>query len=145
MSAKLVSGRAKRALGGSRGPKDSLKSTPRSGDSTYGTTIKHDDEFLRLSTPQQALLHLHGPGQKFSPERAGNLPELRGDNEILVQVLAIGLSPADWMGADDGFTQPSYPWINGRDFAGIVVKEPSNPSLIRLGDVVLGPGRYTNG
>lgn len=38
-----------------------------------------------------------------------------------------------------GFGQPSYPWINGRDFAGIVVREPRAPSRIKLGDVVCGP------
>ncbi|WPH01679.1 putative GroES-like superfamily, Luciferase-like domain, alcohol dehydrogenase-like protein [Acrodontium crateriforme] len=97
------------------------------------------DEFLKLSAPQQDLLLLHGPGQKYSLERAANIPELRGDDEILVQVLAIGLNPVDWKGADYGFSQPSYPWVNGRDFAGIVVKAPRKASRIRIGDVVFGP------
>ena len=55
------------------------------------------------------------------------------------QVLAIGLNPVDWKGADYGFSQPSYPWVNGRDFAGIVVKGPKRPSRIHTGDVVFGP------
>ena len=68
-----------------------------------------------------------------------DIPELHGDDEILVQVLAIGLNPVDWKGADYGFGQPSYPWVNGRDFSGIVVKAPRKPSRIQLGDVVFGP------
>lgn len=38
-----------------------------------------------------------------------------------------------------GFGQPSYPWINGRDFAGIVVRAPKVDSRIKTGDVVFGP------
>lgn len=98
-----------------------------------------DDEFLRLSSPQQDVLLLHGPRQKYSLEKAKNIPGLQGDDEILVQVLAIGLNPVDWKGNDYGFGQPSYPWINGRDFAGIVVKAPRKPSRIQQGDVVFGP------
>lgn len=98
-----------------------------------------DDEFLRLASPQQELLLLHGPRQKYSLERAKDIPDLRRDDEVLVQVLAIGLNPVDWKGADYGFSQPSYPWVNGRDFAGIVVKAPRKASRIQQGDVVFGP------
>jgi NADPH:quinone reductase-like Zn-dependent oxidoreductase len=105
------------------------------------TKLEEDDEFLKLSSPQQDILLLHGPRQKYSLEHSANIPELRGDSEVLVQVLAIGLNPVDWKGADYGFGQPSYPWINGRDFAGIVVKGPrkSSNGRIQQGDVVFGP------
>jgi hypothetical protein len=102
------------------------------GNST-NTQTHHEDEFLRLEKPQQDLLLLHGPRQKYTLERAHEIPELRGDDEILVQTLAIGLNPVDWKGADYGFSQPSYPWINGRDFAGIVVKAPRKESRIKQG------------
>ena len=98
----------------------------------------NEDEFLRLSSPQQDVLLLHGPRQKYSLEKAKDIPELRGDDEVLVQVLAIGLNPVDWKGNDFDFGQPSYPWVNGRDFAGIVVKAPRKPSRIQQGDVVFG-------
>ncbi|KAK5128195.1 hypothetical protein LTR08_004074 [Meristemomyces frigidus] len=113
---------------------------PDSHANTATLSNRQEDEFLKLASPQQDLLLLHGPRQKYSLERAKAIPELRGDNEILVQVLAIGLNPVDWKGADYGFSQPSYPWINGRDFAGIVVKA-ARKGLGRLqqGDVVFGP------
>jgi len=112
----------------------------RTNGATNGVSHRSsDDEFLRLSSPQQDVLLLHGPRQKYSLEKAKDIPELRGDDEILVQVLAIGLNPVDWKGADYGFGQPSYPWVNGRDFAGIVVKAPRKPSRIQQGDVVFGP------
>ncbi|KAB8349429.1 hypothetical protein FH972_023456 [Carpinus fangiana] len=77
------------------------------------------DEFLKLSQPQQDVLLLHGPRQKYSLEKAQDVPELKSDNEILIQ--------------------PQYPWVNGRDFAGIVVRAPRSPSRIKIGDVVCGP------
>jgi len=100
-----------------------------------------DDQFLRLSEPQQDLLLLHGPRQKYSLAKAQDIPTLKDDREILVQVLAIGLNPVDWKGADYGFSQPKYPWVNGRDFAGIVVRPPRQKysSRIQQGDIVFGP------
>ncbi|TKA75382.1 hypothetical protein B0A55_06005, partial [Friedmanniomyces simplex] len=112
------------------------------GDShppSNGSHTKPADEFLRLASPQQDMLLLHGPRQKYSLEHAKDIPELRGEHEILVQVLVIGLNPVDWKGADYGFSQPSYPWVNGRDFAGIVVKAPRKSSRVQQGDVVFGP------
>lgn len=50
----------------------------------------HDDEFLRLESPQQDILLLHGPRQKYSLEKAKDIPELHKEDEILVQILAIG-------------------------------------------------------
>lgn len=107
---------------------------------TNGTSHTYaDDEFLKLDAPQQDILLLHGPGKKYTLERAKEIPELKDDEELLVQVLAIGLNPVDWKGADYGFSQPSYPWVNGRDFAGIVVRAPRRPSRIQQGDIVFGP------
>lgn len=46
----------------------------------------YDDEFQHLPKPQQDILQLHGPRQKYSLEKAGEIPELRSDREILIQV-----------------------------------------------------------
>ncbi|SMY18631.1 unnamed protein product [Zymoseptoria tritici ST99CH_1A5] len=118
----------------------SLNSTPyTNGHSNGYNASTQDDEFLRLDAPQQDLLLLHGPRQKYKLEKSKEIPDLQGEREILVQVLAIGLNPVDWKGADYGFSQPSYPWVNGRDFAGIVVRAPRTNSRIQQGDVVFGP------
>ena len=37
---------------------------------------------------------------------------------------------------DYDFGLPSFPWVNGRDFAGIVVKTGNAASRIKAGDVV---------
>ena len=109
------------------------------GNGIKSPTDSSSDEFLRLDAPQQDLLLLHGPRQKYKLEKSSSIPELQGEREILVQVLAIGLNPVDWKGADYGFSQPSYPWVNGRDFAGIVVRAPRTGSRVQQGDVVFGP------
>lgn len=109
------------------------------GNGATPSNESSDDEFLRLDAPQQDLLLLHGPRQKYKLEKSSSIPELQGEREILVQVLAIGLNPVDWKGADYGFSQPSYPWVNGRDFAGIVVRAPRTGSRVQQGDVVFGP------
>ncbi|KAJ7431302.1 chaperonin 10-like protein [Mycena galericulata] len=93
---------------------------------------------LKLKHTRMVLL-LHGPRQKYALEKAKDIPSIQSDDEILIQVLAIGLNPIDWKGPDFGFGQPSYPWINGRDFAGIVVTGPRKESLIKSGDIVFGP------
>lgn len=38
--------------------------------------------------------------------------------------------------SDYNFGLPSFPWINGRDFAGIVVKVGKGVSRVKLGDAV---------
>lgn len=45
-----------------------------------------NDAFQHLPKPQQDILLLHGPRQKYCLEKAGEIPELRSDREILVQV-----------------------------------------------------------
>lgn len=74
---------------------------------TNGNSHGHNDEFLKLSTPQQDVLMLHGPRQRYSLEKAQEIPELKHDREMLIQVLAIGLNPVDWKGADYGMPRPS--------------------------------------
>lgn len=58
-----------------------------------------EDEFLRLEKPQQDVLLVHGPRKRYSLEE-GDIPELRSEREVLIQVLAIGLNPVDWKGVD---------------------------------------------
>lgn len=77
-------------------------------DNTNAPSHTHNDEFLKLDTPQQDVLMLHGPRQRYSLEKAQKIPELKNDREMLIQVLAIGLNPVDWKGADFG-TARTFP------------------------------------
>lgn len=44
------------------------------------------DQFQRLPKPQQEILVLHGPRQRYRLEKAQDIPELKSYEEILVQV-----------------------------------------------------------
>lgn len=47
---------------------------------------QESDNFQHLPRPQQDVLLLHGPRQKYSLQTTGQIPALRSDREILVQV-----------------------------------------------------------
>lgn len=51
-----------------------------------GNTNRDHDQFQLRSNPQQDVLLLHGPGQKYSLHKTGRIPELRSEREILIQV-----------------------------------------------------------
>lgn len=87
----------------------------------------------------QSVLLIHGPGEEYKLTPNHEVPQPKSDEEILVKVVAIGLNPVDWKGPDYNFGLPSLPWINGRDFAGIVVKASKNLRRIKVGDVILSP------
>lgn len=63
---------------------------------TNGDTLNHEDNFSKgdlredafqhLPKLQQEVLLLHGPRQKYTLETNGELPEIRAEREILVQV-----------------------------------------------------------
>ena len=143
------------------------------GAKVSGYTNGHHDPFQHRPKPQQNVLLLHGPGQKYSLHKTGQVPELRSEREILIkvhgkvltcrlndtgtddhQVVAIGLNPVDWKGpyarllrnikrlftyhgkSDYNFGIPSLPWVNGRDFAGIVVETDRSVTRVKAGDVV---------
>ena len=39
-------------------------------------------------------------------------------------------------GSDYNFGIPSLPWVNGRDFAGVVIKTDRSVTRVKAGDVV---------
>lgn len=45
-----------------------------------------DESFQILPKPQQNILLLHGPRQRYSIDKARDLPELKSDQEVLIQV-----------------------------------------------------------
>lgn len=56
-----------------------------------GHTNGHQDHdaFQHLPKPQQDVLLLHGPRQKYSLHSTGEIPELRAEREILIQVVEV--------------------------------------------------------
>lgn len=64
------------------------------------------------------------------------IPQLK-DNEILVHNKAIGLNPIDWKGKKFGFGIYHFPWVNGRESSGIIVKKGSTVQNLEVGDKVI--------
>ena len=51
-----------------------------------GYTNGDHDPFQHRPKPQQNVLLLHGPGQKYSLHKTGQVPELKSEREILIKV-----------------------------------------------------------
>ncbi|KXT10079.1 hypothetical protein AC579_2467 [Pseudocercospora musae] len=86
---------------------------------------------------RQCALVLPALKQRFVLSQTHAVPEIKRSDELVVEIHAIGLNPIDWKSVDYGYGIPTLPYVAGRDFAGVVVKAPSAPSHIQLGDVVL--------
>ena len=56
------------------------------GAKVGGNINRHRDPFQHRPKPQQNVLLLHGPGQKYSLHKTGQIPELRSQREILIKV-----------------------------------------------------------
>ncbi|KAL1885679.1 hypothetical protein Plec18167_001174 [Paecilomyces lecythidis] len=108
------------------------------GDST-DTTRSNSPIDAKLQTSKQNVLLLHAAREKYKLIEDHAIPTLIHNGEILVKVLAIGLNPIDWKAPAFNFGIPALPWINGRDFAGVVVQVSNESSRVRAGDIVLVP------
>ncbi|KAF3391937.1 Enoyl reductase LovC [Talaromyces pinophilus] len=92
----------------------------------------------QLATTQNALL-LHAIKEKYTLVTDHAVPSILHQDEILIEVSAIGLNPIDWKAPAFNFGIPSLPWVFGRDLAGTVIKTSSSSSRLQTGDLVLVP------
>ena len=65
------------------------------GIDSRSETYDEEDLFQHLAKPQQDVLLLHGPRQKYALEKNAQIPEMRSDREILIQVRRGLLRPID--------------------------------------------------
>ena len=63
-------------------------------------------------------------------------PSLESDDEIIISTRAVGLNPIDWKSVDYNFCLPAFPWVTGREMAGIVEAVGSNVKDFKAGDRV---------
>jgi NADPH:quinone reductase-like Zn-dependent oxidoreductase len=63
-------------------------------------------------------------------------PSLESDDEIVISTRAVGLNPIDWKSVDYNFCLPAFPWVTGREMAGIVEAVGSNVRDFKVGDRV---------
>ncbi|KAI5950631.1 hypothetical protein CANMA_005291 [Candida margitis] len=65
------------------------------------------------------------------------IPEV-SPHEVLVQNKAIGLNPIDWKGKKYGFGIYHFPWINGRESSGDIVKVGSKVAHSEINNLSIG-------
>lgn len=64
------------------------------------------------------------------------MPELQKKGEIMIRNYATGLNPVDWKMVEYNFCLPEFPWIAGREMAGIVERVSPDVTSFRPGDRV---------
>ena len=66
-------------------------------------------------------------------------PELEHEREVVIRNHATGLNPIDFKSVDYNFCLPEFPWVTGREMAGVVEhvgREVEREGEIRAGDRV---------
>ncbi|KEQ82841.1 GroES-like protein [Aureobasidium pullulans EXF-150] len=102
--------------------------------------VRRADSPLENGLPfQQNIALLHAARERLVYTQDYPVPLPKTDDELVVEIRAIGLNPVDWKSIDYNFAIPQLPYIAGRDFAGVVVRAPTTPSRLRVGDLVLSP------
>ena len=63
-------------------------------------------------------------------------PSLETDDEVIISTCAVGLNPIDWKSVDYNFCLPAFPWVTGREMAGIVEAVGANVKDFKVGERV---------
>lgn len=63
-------------------------------------------------------------------------PSLNHESEVIIRTRAVGLNPIDYKSMDFNFCLPEFPWITGREMAGIVENVGSNVVNLKVGQRV---------
>ncbi|CAD0010835.1 unnamed protein product, partial [Aureobasidium pullulans] len=112
--------------------------------------VRRADSPLENGLPfQQNIALLHAARERLVYTQDYPVPVPKTDDELVVEIRAIGLNPVDWKSmytclpysfqmqltrstVDYNFAIPQLPYIAGRDFAGVVVRAPTAPSRLRV-------------
>ena len=95
-----------------------------------------------MSDKMQALVVTKPGGPEVLQVREIDLPRLRDESDVLVQVKATGINPADWQNRKSGAvydnqgSSTTNPTILGIDGVGVVVEAGREVTNVRLGDQV---------
>ena len=63
-------------------------------------------------------------------------PTLSHDREVIISNRATGLNPIDYKSVDYNFCLPEFPWITGREMAGVVEVVGAGVRGVKVGDHV---------
>ncbi|KAI3404292.2 hypothetical protein KGF56_002931 [Candida oxycetoniae] len=92
---------------------------------------------ITFNARNQSILSITHLKEPLKLQTKYPIPEIL-PHEILVNNKAIGLNPIDWKGKKYGFGIYHFPWINGRESSGDIVKIGSQVKEgLRIGDKVI--------
>jgi hypothetical protein len=89
---------------------------------------KPKDDLLLHAEPTEIILEpewsnpsllVTGKGQYEIREQIIS-PSHASSGEVIIRTQAVGLNPIDWKSVDYGFCLPEFPWITGREMAGVI-------------------------
>ena len=86
------------------------------------------------SKVNQALVVVEG--KKYQILESFPYPSLQTQKEVVIRTRAVGLNPIDWKSVDYGFCLPEFPWVTGREMAGIVEEVGSEVTDVKVGQKV---------
>lgn len=64
------------------------------------------------------------------------LPHLESENEVMIKTAAVGLNHIDWKSVEYNFCLPAFPWVTGREMAGVVEEVGADVTRFQPGDRV---------
>lgn len=63
-------------------------------------------------------------------------PSLENEEDIIIETQATGLNPIDWKSVEHNFCLPEFPWVTGREMAGVIRQVGSKVKGLKVGDRV---------
>ncbi|KAL3425335.1 zinc-binding dehydrogenase [Phlyctema vagabunda] len=113
--------------------------TPASEDTSSSLIIeapsKTDEAFTSEEILSHRALRIVEKGT-YALDDALPIPEFQGEEEVMIRNYATGLNPIDWKSVDYNFCLPEFPWVTGREMAGIVHKVAPGVTKFKVGDRV---------
>lgn len=122
-------------------PDESLKKGPRVVQRTT-TEISEIHEVKKAASTIQELSKAKNRALVVTSERKYAIvedfgyPSVVKEREVVIKTKAVGLNPIDWKSVDFNFCLPEFPWITGREMAGVVEEVGENVMECKVGDRV---------
>lgn len=89
---------------------------------------------IAVSNHAVVLLDKKGP---YTHSKTSHTRYTPASDEVLIRNKVVGLNPIDWKAVRYGFGVYSFPWINGRESAGVVESVGEDVTRVKPGDEVI--------
>lgn len=119
-----------------RNTEDSFDSEPETTKSHVFSTVTPEVEVAPKTVAKKNRALTVSAKRTYTLTDDHTFPSLEHDNEIIIATRAVGLNPIDWKSVDFNFCMPEFPWVNGREMAGVVEAVGASVMDFKVGDRV---------